>query len=97
MPELPSEEDFQLWLGSPVTKLQRLWALKKREGLKELWADGNYSAAFTVEMAVKNAGATGACSILKEVTDPNYQDMIDEVTDEQQRVKAPGPGSTDRA
>ena len=88
MPELPSEKDFQLWLLSPVTKLLRQWALKRRESLKETWADGNFSAAFTVEMAVKNAGATGACSILKEVIDPNYQDMIDEVTDEHQRVEA---------
>lgn len=95
MPELPSSEDFQLWLLSPVTQLQREWARRKREVLKELWADGNYSAAFTVEMAVKNAGATGACSILKEVIDPNYQDMIDEVTDEQQWIETSRKGGTD--
>lgn len=93
--QLPSNEDFQLWLLHPVTILQRDWAHRKREALKETWADGNFSAAFTVEMAVKNAGATGACSILKEVIAPNYQDMIDEVTDEQQRIEAPRPGSTD--
>lgn len=43
-------------------------ALKEeREHLKESWANGEFSAAFDTEMAVKNAGATGYCSACNDV------------------------------
>jgi len=38
-----------------------------------------FSAAFTVEMAVKNAGATGACSILEQIQDIEYADLMTEL------------------
>ena len=78
--------------------LMREAARKKREALKEQWAQGGFSASFDMEMAVKNASATGACSVLIEFEAPNYQDMIDEVRhDEQERPETGGPRGADQA
>jgi hypothetical protein len=47
-----------------------------REDLKECWAQGDFSAAFDVEMAVKNAGATGACSAYKDLLEIDAEDLF---------------------
>lgn len=79
--DLPSEEQFKGWLRDPCTLMFREYARRRRMALMETWARGEFSAAFDVEMAVKNAGATGACSIWEEVIEPVFQSIIDEVTD----------------
>jgi hypothetical protein len=38
-----------------------------------MWAGGAFSASFEVEMLVKNAGATGACSAYQEVLELDYE------------------------
>ena len=92
--ELPSEEAFIAWLRDPCTKLFREWARRRKLQLMESWAAGEFTAAFDVEMAVKNAGATGACSVYQEVIEPVFEKLLDEVTDdESERVETPGPGS----
>lgn len=48
----------------------------QRESLKEQWANGAFSAAFKVEMAVKNAGATGACSIIQDLLELSPDDIF---------------------
>lgn len=65
-----------------MTKQLRLWAKVKREGLKDSWASGVFSGAFDTEMIVKNAGATGACSILLEVMEINYDDLHEVIDNE---------------
>lgn len=42
----------------------------------ESWANGEFTAAFDTEMAVKNASATGACSIYKEIVDIEVEDLF---------------------
>ena len=44
----------------------------------ELWAGGTFSAAFDIEMAVKNAGATGACTIYQLVKEMDYSVIAEE-------------------
>jgi hypothetical protein len=66
-----------------VTKQLRRWARLRREQLKDSWAAGEFSAAFDTEMLVKNAGATGACSILQELMNLDY-DELHEVLDNEQ-------------
>ena len=78
MNEMLSQEEFQEWLSHPVTSWFRKWAEMERLELMELWAGGNFSAAFDIEMAVKNAGATGACSIYKYVMDMDYDQICGE-------------------
>jgi len=71
----PQEELFQEWKRHPVTKQLLTWATKERESLKEQWAAGNFSAAFSLEMAVKNAGATGYCNCLATLLDMDYDTL----------------------
>lgn len=77
-----TEELFQAWKDHQVTKDLILWASNKREALKEGWAQGDFTAAFDIEMMAKNAGATGAASILKQIMDLNYDDFYAELSDE---------------
>jgi len=44
--------------------------------LKENWANGDYAASFTTEMIARNAGATGACSMIKEVLDIELDTLL---------------------
>ena len=75
--------------------LIRLWAEVRQERLKDAWARGEFSAAFSMEMAVKNAGATGACSILQELQELDYETVFEEVTGEKYvRLDPAGQGST---
>lgn len=41
----------------------------------QAWADGTFSAQFTMEMAVKNAGATGACSAYQDILNLEAEDL----------------------
>jgi len=66
---------FWDWKNHPVTALLMKWAELKRTELMELWATGNLSGQFTNEMIAKNAGATGACSILQDLLDIDYEEM----------------------
>ena len=94
--EFPTEEDFNAWRRHPVTEFLFLWAFKKREGLKEDWASGAFSdPSFELAMAIKNAGATGACSILKDLLDLDYESAMTEITDgEYKRVSSTRSGSS---
>ena len=87
---LPPPEQWDEWLAHPCTKRLRYWAEKQREELKEKWAAGDFSAAFDMEMAVKNAGATGACSVYVDLIDPNYEQIVIGASDEGE-VKQNGP------
>ena len=51
------------------------WAYLKREDLKEQWANGVFSAAFTTEMIIKNAAATAACSILDDLLNIDHLEV----------------------
>ena len=73
----PTKDEWDEWLTHPCTKALRAWAAKERQELMEMWAGGSFSAAFTVEMAVKNAGATGACSIHAIVAEMDYQQIVE--------------------
>jgi hypothetical protein len=54
----------------------------RREQLKEAWANGEFSAAFDTEMIVKNAGATGACSVIQEILNITVEDIFGDDEDE---------------
>jgi len=46
--------------------------------LMELWASGAFTGTFDIEMAVKNAGATGACSVYQFVQELDYLVIAEE-------------------
>lgn len=95
---LPPSELWDEWLQHPCTKRLRYWAEMEREELKEKWASGDFTAAFDVEMAVKNAGATGACSIYVDVINLDYEQIVIGASDEGQTksdgLEAIGASST---
>lgn len=41
----------------------------------EDWAHGKFTASFEAEMVARNAGATGACSMIKEILEYNHEDL----------------------
>jgi len=51
------------------------WATRQRSKLMEQWADGGLSAAFTTEMLVKNAGATGYCNAMRDLLGVDYVEL----------------------
>jgi hypothetical protein len=65
------------WLEHPATKALREWASAEKQNLMEMWAAGNFSAAFDIEMAVKNAGATGACSIYTLIKEMDFSVIVE--------------------
>ncbi len=64
-----------------MTEQMRQWAKRKREALKERWASGEFSDGFDVAMAVKNAGATGACSAYLEIEQIEFETLLEELDD----------------
>ena len=91
---MPTEEEWNEWKLHPATKALERWAIQQRLELMEMWAAGEFSAAFDVEMAVKNAGATGACSVYSALKDLDYNQIaIGGVDEEQVRADPSGTGS----
>jgi hypothetical protein len=81
-----------------VTQELRAWAGRKRQALMESWATGNFSDGFDVAMAVKNAGATGACSAYLELIEIDFETLNEEKEDgsEHKRIGPEGASSTGR-
>lgn len=96
MSKNPEQELFQQWLEHPVTQHLRQWARSRREALKEDWATGAFTGVFDMEMAMKNAGATGACSAYLEIEEMEFDLIYGDKDDGKQIGASPaGPGSTD--
>lgn len=57
------------------------WVRERRENLKESWANGEFTAAFDIEMMAKNAGATGAASAYSEVLNIDSSDLFGDDSD----------------
>lgn len=74
--KLPEESEWNEWKQHPCTKALVSWMIEERQSMMERWATGQFSAAFTMEMAVKNAGATGACSVLEDLKDLDYNQIV---------------------
>jgi len=83
-----NEEEWAAWLDHPCTKVVRDWAKREREELNDMWSSVVFTAAFDIEMAVKNAGATGACSIYEQVSEMDFNQIV-----ESQNVERVGPGA----
>lgn len=85
-----TDQEFKEWLDHPVTRAVKEYLASRRNTLMESWANGEFSAAFSVEMAVKNAGATGACSVYSELAELDFEQLIGEIADESVRTGTDG-------
>ena len=65
--EQADKELFQGWLDHPVTELLLTYLSRKKQDLMEDWADGRFAAPSLDEMAIRNAAAQGAVSILSDI------------------------------
>lgn len=70
-----TEEEWKEWLLHPATKRLREWAYEQLEDRKDRWADGDFTDFTQTAMIARNAGATGACSVYKEIVEMNYEKM----------------------
>lgn len=73
--ELATERDFSDWLQHPVTKLLRTYLEAKREGLKNQWAQGEFTYQEGYATAIKNAEAIGACVVYSDLLELEYEDI----------------------
>lgn len=91
-----TEGDFTDWKLHPITEALMKYSAAKKQRLMERWADGEFSDGFDVGMAVKNAGATGACSIYKDLLELDFEELIGELDDgEYIRVVPKGQSGSD--
>lgn len=68
-----TKEEWENWLTSPATIRLREWAWERQEDLKRRWAEGEFTDAMQTAMAVRNAGATGACSVYEEIQEMDFE------------------------
>ena len=85
-------EMWQEWLESPVTRALREWAQREQDDLKGQWASGAFTDVFQGAMAVRNAAATGACSVYGQIEELDYSLMIEGEADGSDNV---GPQPSD--
>jgi len=76
------KEMFSEWMAHPVTKHLRKWAQNKRKRLKDAWESGQFTASFEAEMISRNAAATGACSVYKEIEEMDFDEVFSEESNE---------------
>ena len=55
----------------------RKWAQVQMDDLKSQWASGAFTDVFQGAMAVRNAAATGACSVYETVKELDYSLIIE--------------------
>jgi len=58
-----------------MTKRLREWAAEEQQELMNVWSSGGFMASFEAEAIARNAGATGACSVYKQLIELDY-DLI---------------------
>ena len=71
------KEMFIQWKEHPVTIKVLAHLRERRDDLKEMWASGNLASPNLDEMAIKNAAAQGACSVLNDLLNIDYVELGD--------------------
>lgn len=69
------------WKNDPITQLQHEWIERKRESLKEDWAQGSFIGPDFQQLAIRNAGAVGYANACNEIMELDLQ-QIEEMGDE---------------
>lgn len=70
------EQEYQAWLLHPTTQAFREYLRKKREYLKEEWANAGFVSSHDVADVYQNAGAVSAASVYKELLELESQDLF---------------------
>lgn len=57
-------EQYNDWLGHPITVRLNRYLRQQREALKEQWANAGFTAATSEQTALLTANAVGQCEVL---------------------------------
>ena len=78
---LPTEEEWRDWQDHPATKAFLECFRRRKEFLKEQWAEGQYTDQQHFATAILNARAIGKCEVCDQVVALDYEEMLGELTD----------------
>ena len=67
--------EFEDWLAHPCTTRLREAFRERKQAFMESWAAGDFTDTSNVATAMLNAEAIGACKILQQVIDLEYEDL----------------------
>ena len=83
MPRELSKEEFAEWLQHPVTQLVRQVIHRRREDLKESWAQSAYTSENEFATRFLGAGALGEASAWKAFLDLDVDTVNQELRDDE--------------
>jgi len=88
---MPTESEFKEWLANPVTV--RLFEVfrKRKDGWKDEWANGAFTAQDQFGTCIANAKAIGICQTYDEFVEIEYEDLLGESDGKSERAEALGP------
>lgn len=90
---LPSKEEWDLWRLHPVTKTFLALLAQRREDLKDQWAVGAFTDQGQFGTAILNARAIGGCTVLGDILNFDYEQLLGAMSDEE-HIGAGTPGSS---
>jgi len=76
-----TEQEFNEWLGHPVTKELKRVLEAKREELRQNWEGGSFTDWDSEAMALVNVGNIGVCKGYAYVQELDYEQYITELED----------------
>lgn len=77
-----TKEQWEAWLGLPVTKALHQYLLSKESGLKDLWSSGEFTDMSQFGTAILNAKAIGNCEVYNEIVNLDFEQVTEELADE---------------
>lgn len=80
--QVPTEEEYQLWLHHPVTKCQQALLTQWVEALKTSWAAGRFSHENPTSAVTLNAAAIGEITGYQAILDLDYEQFKSELSHE---------------
>lgn len=78
-----SKEEWAEWLQHPVTQLVRQVLTGRREGIKEHWANGGYTADTNDGKNFLDAGALGEAAALRGFLEMDVDTVNGELKDDE--------------
>lgn len=75
-------EQYNSWLGHPVTVRLNQYLRQQRELLKEQWANGGFTSDTSEKTALLTANAVGQCEVLSAILEIQPDQLYQEPENE---------------
>ena len=79
--ELHWKQEYEAWLAHPTTQAFRSYLRRKREALKESWANAGFVSSHDVADVYQNAGAISTASVYKDLLELEPYDLFGDSDD----------------